>query len=387
MTVIDLLRSATRVDEGSGQGRLLRAAGAGAATAAAGLGACLLLLLLGMLAVPRAGAGVGDALGTGALSWLVLGGARLSLGAGTLAFTPLLGLALLLLLAWFGARRGLPEVPELRLQGAWLGGYAATGLVAVLLGLLAPLGPVWLSLPVPLLLLPALALGLVHGLPERVADELGRLPVSVARALRPGLEGVGAALAAGCLVAGTALVANLDRVTHIQSTLEAGFLGGLVLVVVQTLLAPNFGIWGLSFAAGPGFSTAQGASTTWSGAEADVLPMVPVLAAQPQPGALPWATHLLVLLPLLVGALVARRALRRVPRLATTPTKVRVVAAAVVIAALGTALLDGIGGGSLGGARLSDLGVPAVRLAWVLVLELGLGAAVVLVRDWWQLRR
>src|SRR5699024_4687629 len=125
-----------------------------------------------------------------------------------------------------------------------------------------------------------------------------------------------------------AVLVNLDRVGHIQSTLEAGFFGGLLLVLAQLLLLPNLGVWALSFAAGPGFSAADGASTTLSGAESEVLPMLPVLAAQPQPGGLPWVTHLLVVVPLLIGAFVARRALRRVPRLATTSTKAGVAAAA-----------------------------------------------------------
>ncbi|WP_245634369.1 cell division protein PerM [Janibacter corallicola] len=388
---MEMLRSATRVDEGEDRGRLWWAAGAGAATAASGLLVTVLLLVLGMLAVPRATAGAGDAVGTGALTWLVLGGGRVDLGAGHLAMTPLLGTALLLLLAWFGARRGLPDDPDARLRGLWLGGYTGVGVLAALLGLMAPAGPAWLFLPVPVLVLPALALALAHGvsdvLPERVARVTDRVPAAFGRALRPGLEGVGVSMAAGSLLVLLAVLVNLDRVGHIQSTLEAGFFGGLLLVLAQLLLLPNLGVWALSFAAGPGFSAADGASTTWSGAESEVLPMLPVLAAQPQPGGLPWVTHLLVVVPLLIGAFVARRALRRVPRLATTSTKAGVAAAAVAVTAVGVALLDGVAGGSLGNARLSDLGAPAVRLAVVLLLELGIGAAVVLTRDWWRLRR
>ena len=51
------------------------------------------------------------------------------------------------------------------------------------------------------------------------------------------------------------------------------------------------------------------------------------------------------------------------------------------------AVLDGLGGGSIGAVRLSDLGAPALPLMLVLLLELGLGALAVLARDWWVLRR
>ena len=127
--------------------------------------------------------------------------------------------------------------------------------------------------------------------------------------------------------------------------------------------------------------------TTWSSAEAGLLPMVPVLAAQPQPGPMPWVTHLLVLLPLVAGAWIGRETLSRVPRLAPTQSKLAAVLAAVVVAALGVALLDGLAGGSLGAMRLAHLGAPAVSLALVLALELAAGALVVLARDWWLLRR
>ena len=153
------------------------------------------------------------------------------------------------------------------------------------------------------------------------------------------------------------------------------------------MLLPNLGIRALSLAAGPGFSTAGGAMTTWSSAEAGLLPMVPVLAAQPQPGPMPWVTHLLVLLPLVAGAWIGRETLSRVPRLAPTQSKLAAVLAAVVVAALGVALLDGLAGGSLGAMRLAHLGAPAVSLALVLTLELAAGALVVLARDWWLLRR
>lgn len=387
VTVLELIRSATTVDDGTRRRPELLAVGAGALTAGLGLLVPLVLTLLGTLAVPRASAGVGDAIGSGALLWLVLGGARLDLGAGTLALTPLIGLLLLVLLARTGARRGLPEAPALEVRGAWLGGYAGVGVLAALLGLLTPVSPAVPSLLLPLVLVPVLGLLWAHGLPGRVAEVWERAPVALHRGLGPGLKGAVVTVVAGSLLVLVATVVHIGRVHHVQSELEAGFFGGLLLVLLQLALLPNVGIWAVSFAAGPGFSTSGGAMTTWSSAEAGVLPMVPALAAQPQPGELPWVTYLLVLVPVAIGVWLGLEALVRVPRLAATSTKLAVIAAAVATAALGVVVLDGVAGGSLGADRLGDLGAPALRLGVVLLLELGVGALAVLAREWWILRR
>lgn len=384
---MELIRTAAIGGDDTRGPRDLRAVAAGALTALVGWVLPVVLVVLGALAVPRASAGVGEAIGSGSLLWLVLGGARLHLGAGSLALTPLLGTALLLLVARTGARRGLPAGADLRLQGAWLGGYVAVAALAVLTGLLSPAAPVASSLVLPLLLLPATGLLWAHGLPERAEDAWLRVPWAMRRALAPAAKGgLLLVLLGGVLVLVSTLV-HLGRVWHIQAGLEAGFFGGLVLVLLQVCLVPNLGIWALSFAAGPGFSTADGAMTTWSGAEAGLLPMVPVLAAQPQPGGLPWVTHLLVLVPIGAGAWMARRSLARMPRLTATRTKLAVVSSTVVIAAVIVVLLDALAGGSLGAVRLGDLGAPAVPLLLTLTAELALGALVVLVRDWWVLRR
>ena len=384
---MELIRSAAIGEDATGGRRDLRAVAAGALTALAGWILPVVLVVLGALAVPRASAGVGEAIGSGSLLWLVLGGARLHLGAGGLALTPLLGTALLLLVARTGARRALPADADLRLQGAWLGGYAAVAALAALVGLLSPAAPALPSLVLPVLLLPAVGLLWARGLPERAGDAWLRVPWAIRRALVPGAKGGLLLVLLGAALVAVATLVHLGRVGHIQSGLGAGLFGGLVLVLLQVCLVPNLGIWALSFAAGPGFSTSGGAMTTWSGAEAGLLPMVPVLAAQPQPGALPWVAHLLVLLPIGAGAWMARRSLTCVPRLAATRTKVTVVASTVVIAALVVVVLDALAGGSLGAVRLGDLGAPALPLLFALTSELALGALLVLARDWWVLRR
>jgi hypothetical protein len=94
-----------------------------------------------------------------------------------------------------------------------------------------------------------------------------------------------------------------------------------------------------------------------------------------------------VLLPVAVGAFVGWRSLRAVARLSRERTKLTVVGTSVAVAAGAIGLLDAFGGGALGVARLSDIGAPAGAMTLALLVELGVGAALVLVWDRWKLRR
>ena len=88
-----------------------------------------------------------------------------------------------------------------------------------------------------------------------------------------------------------------------------------------------------------------------------------------------------------VGAYVARRALGQVARLSRVRTKLAVALAACTVTALTLTALDLVAGGSLGQFRLAAVGAPAGRLFLALLVELGVGALVVVLRDAWRLRR
>ncbi len=395
MSVMEMIRSVTSPTGDDGEGRWsalrgrpeTRAAALGALPAFVGLLVVLVLTLLGALAVPHAEAGVGEALGAGSALWLALGGAHLTLGAATITLTPLLGLAFLVWLARVAARRSLGGDEPPRVVAAWVGGYALVGLLALAISQAGPITPSVLSSLLPLVVVPVVGLLLAHGLPPQADPFLDRVPVTLRRAWRPGLHGAVLALALGALLVVVAVALGASRVWHVQSGLGAGWWGGVVVVLTQLAFLPNLGAWTLSFAAGPGFSLTAGAQTTWSQAEAGVLPMIPVLAAHPQSGPLPWVTHLLVLLPVGLGAWVGHRALQEVPRLSRTSTKLAVVLTSVGVTALVVGLVDVLGGGSLGAGRLADVGAPAPMLVLFLALEMGLGAFVVTAREWWLLRR
>ena len=345
--------------------------------------------------------------GTGAALWLLVSGAHVGIGEVTISLVPLLGLALLVAVAWLGAREAMVDVstdgehwrgtlprPLAGALGAWWAGYAAAVALAVGLTTGGPFRVAPTSLVVPLLLVPLLALALAlrpvaRDDPEVLGPRLGLpwLPDTVRRGLRPGLAGAGLLLAIGAVVVVALVAVRWGQVSTISAGVAAGGLGGAVLALAQVASLPNLALWAVSFLAGPGFRVVEGGSVTWSGSDGGLLPMVPVLAALPQPGPFPWFTALSALVVVGVGALVARRALREVARLSRLRTKLGVAFVACTVTALVLAGLDLLAGGSVGQFRLASVGVPTGRFFLALLVETSLGALVVVLRDAWRLRR
>lgn len=411
MTVMELLRAGTSsTGDGPGSAVHRKALVAGALAALGSAMVYVLPALLVWVAASESTVSWTGSLGVGAGLWLLAGGAHLTVGATHVTVVPLLGFAVSVGVgAWAAARaareaadartirisRDLLHRPLAAALLAWAGGYAAGALLWVLVAFLAGPHPVAWTLVLPVFVVPVLAavlaLGrLVRGRPELAGPALrrpARLPDPVRRALRPGLEGVGLLLALGTVTCVALLVVRFGEVRHLQAELAPGVVGGVALTLAQLAVLPNLALWAVSFGAGTGFTAVEGASATWTGSRTSLMPMVPAFGALPQPGAFPGWLPLVVLLPVAVGAFVGWRSLRSVARLSTVRTKLTVVGTAVVVAAGGTGVLDVLGGGSLGTARLSDIGAPAGAMTLALLVELGLGAGLVLAWDRWKLRR
>ncbi len=410
MTVIDRLRAAvpgTDLPDDDGPG-WRRGAAVGALT---GLVSVALVVGPTLLAWSEAGpvsGRPGDALAVGAGLWLLAAGGHVGDGAATIALTPLLGLGLLLLLARLGAREAMVRVSlegpawwgllPRRLAatvGAWWAGYASVVVLTASIAGTGPFRPLWPTVALPAVVLPLLAAGLA--LAPVLADDpdvlgprsgLFRLPDTVRRGLRPGLSGLGLLLAVGSAVVLVAVGLSWDGVRAVQAGLDAGSTGSVLAVGAQVGMLPNLALWVLSFLAGPGFQAVEGATVTWSGAGGGLLPMVPVLAALPEPGGFPLVVPVLAVLVLVaVGAFVGARAVRSVARLSRLRTKLAVATAACAVTAVGAGLLDAVGGGSVGQFRLSSVGAPALALTLALFGWLLLGAVLAVLRDAWRLRR
>ncbi len=364
-------------------------------------------VVLAWLVDPLSVGTVWEAVGVGAALWVLLSGGHLLDGTVLLSLVPLLGLAAMVLLARVGAREAMVDVstdgeywgglvprPLAGALGAWWGGYLLALAGAIGLTTAGPLGVDPGSVLVPALVLPLAAVSLalrpvVRDDPDVLGPRLDllRLPDDVRRGLRPGLTGAAVLLAVGALLVALTVALGWSRVTTISAELGAPGLGTVLLGAAQVLSLPNLALWAVSFLAGPGFEVVEGAAVTWSGSEAGLLPMVPVLAALPQPGPFPWVTAGGVLVVVAVGALVARRALAEVARLSRLRTKLTVATVGCATTAVVLGALDVLAGGSAGQFRLSDVGVPTAAFVVSVFGAMMAGALVVVLRDAWRLRR
>jgi len=414
MTVMEMLRGARPSDDADGEGSpaapwlpdSARDVLIGFLTGLVSLLVVLVPTVLGWMLDPRPGASLAEPVGAAASLWLLVQGAHLGSGAIVVAFVPLVLGALAVWGASRGAGRALDTadvedefvadlVPRsvALVAGRWWLGYAVAVALASALTLAGSLPLRWLSLVVPLVVVPLLALALAGRRLARDAEILGArfdvfvAPESARRAWGPAVRGLGLLLGLALLLVVVAIVLRWGSVSSLQGEADAGFLGGVLLVGVQFAALPNLALWVVSLLAGPGFSVVDGAHTSLAGSTSGLMPLVPVFGAMPEPGAYPWPLRLLVIVPVLIGAYVGRRSLAGVARLSSLRTKASVALIACAMVAVAVGILDGLGGGSLGAYRLSDMGASALWLTLVLVLELAVGALAVVAWDAWRLRR
>jgi len=412
MTVMDALRSARPEsgdpEPGGAPGRhLLPAVATGVVTALVSAALVLVPTLLAWHADARSSVPGGSALDLGSSLWFLAMGARLHVATTTLALVPLALWALLGAWTAYGAfrvlrhrgpdgergRAPLPRSATVALA-AWWTGYAAVVAVGLLLARSGPAAPVGWSLVHPFVVLPGIASAVAVAAQRRHEEDLvdptlarALLPEPVRRGFRPALRGVGTLVGLGSLVVVAAVLWHLGDVRHVQAALDAGGLGGLVLVTAQLSALPNLGLWAVSFLAGPGFQVVDGARTSLGGSQSGLMPIVPAFAALPAPGDFPIVLFVLVLVPVVVGVVIGRRSLAAVARLSGLRTKVSVAVTAALLTAVMVGALDGFAGGRLGTYKLAHVGAPAVPLMAALAVELTLGALAAVARDAWRLRR
>lgn len=414
MTVMEMLRGARPSDDADGEASSptswlpdsARDVLIGLVTGLLSLFVVLVPTMLGWMLDPRPGASLAEPLGAAASLWLLVQGAHLGSGATIVAFVPLVLGALAVWAASRGASRAL-DTADLEdefvadlfprsvvlVAGRWWIGYAVAVGLASALTLAGSLPPRWLSLVVPVVAVPLLALAISMRRLARVGDILGPrfdalvAPEAARRAWGPALRGLGLLLGLALIAVIAAVVLNWGSVTSLQGEAGAGFLGGLLLVGVQVAALPNLALWVVSFLAGPGFSVVDGAHTSVAGSSSGLMPLVPVFGAMPEPGSYPLVARLLVLVPVLVGGYIGRRSLTGVARLSSLRTKASVALVACAMVAVAVGILDGLGGGSLGAYRLSDIGASALWMSLALGFELVVGALAVVAWDAWRLRR
>ena len=412
MSPLDLLRRALPSHDPTGTAAPARPARAGAAaevglTGAAVRGAATgaltlapVLLLASLLWLTTADSRLSwtDSVLAGTSFWLLGHGVPMVLSTGVVGIVPLGALALVLLVGvwsagratWAAAEHGYR--PAARVAAAWAGGYAAILALAGVLALTGAAQPHVLRWIAAVLLFPAVtaAVGMVRSLDHDDVDELlerCHVPAALRRGWRPALHTTAVLIGAGTLVVLVAVAWSIGDIVALQRELRPGLTGGVVLGLLQVLALPNLGLWVASFVAGPGFSVVDGAAVTWEGSSTALVPMIPVLAAHPDPMTLPSLTPLVAVLLVALGAWLGWQSLAATARLASLRAKsLTVVSAAGSTGAL-VAVLDWVGGGSLGMDRLAGVGAPSGLLGLALTGWLLLGAGLVLLWDWRGLER
>lgn len=294
--------------------------------------------------------------------WLTAHHAPVQTATATVTLLPvlLLGLVVLLLVRagrWAARITLTSTVPDVVLLV--VAGTATYACLAVLVAEVADIGgaqvpplsgALWAALVAAL----GLGVGVVResGVAEGILD---RLP-DQARASWPVARTAALVLASAvALLAVLALALHWSTVTSMSHQLAPSAGDTVGLVVVQLVYLPNLLVWVLGYLVGPGFSVGGGASVDPFSATGALLPGVPVLGAIPLDA--PAAAPFLLLVPVLAGV-VGTVVLRRRGDLDLRDEAIAVVGAAALLGLAATVLCL-LSGGSLGDARLADLGPSA----------------------------
>ncbi|MCG5220708.1 cell division protein PerM [Streptosporangium soli] len=194
-------------------------------------------------------------------------------------------------------------------------------------------------------------------------------------------------LGAGLVLVLGAIVVNFDQVRELSNSLAPGFVGGLLLLLVQGLYLLNGVVWGMSYIAGPGFAIGTGTLVAPTGVQLGNVPSLPVLGALPDAGpASPWVMGVLAV-PFLAGA-VAGLVVARVsasPSYEAAPLWGFICGLSTGVVA---GLLAALSGGPLGDARLSTVGPSPWEVVLSVALEVGVAAGIAAgISNWWLVFR
>lgn len=218
------------------------------------------------------------------------------------------------------------------------------------------------------------------GLVDFVSDQL---PDDVQDGIDAGARGIAMSLfgvvGVGALVLAVLFVVRGGEVVALTQAAHADLLGVVMLALGALLYLPNLVLWFAAFAAGPGFAVGTGTAVSPAGTNLGVLPGIPVLGVVPESTST-W-TLLLALVVVGLGAFagwVARSALSHGGP--DEPLRPRLVALGTMTvgSALGAAVLGWAAQGALGPGRLVEVGPAPWLFALAVGLEVGIGAAILL---------
>ncbi|NBE92786.1 hypothetical protein FE391_15905 [Nonomuraea sp. KC401] len=379
---------------------------AAAATLGVGLAALTTLTLVGWIAAPRGtlGAGLPGVFRTAAQLWLAAHHAGFAIPGGRVGLLPL-GLMLLPAVLLYRAARWMARDADLRLRlparlpknspkaqasarrraqlvlvvQAGVSLAAPYALLAGLIALVARneitqpfLGETLLSHFVLAFLAGSLATARMIG-PWRVMLRL--LPERV-RALTVGTAVATAVLlVAGLALLLVAIVLNFGQIKELSSVLSPGFVGGVLLVLLQLLYALNAVVWALSYVAGPGFAIGADTLVAPTGVQLGTVPSLPLLGALPDSGTVPAWMMVVVALPFAAGAVAGVMVARISPSPSYEAAPLWGFLSGVSTGVV-AGVLAALSGGPIGGGRLATVGPSPWEVALSVALEVGVAAGI-----------
>ncbi|MDS1270313.1 DUF6350 family protein [Lipingzhangella sp. LS1_29] len=369
---------------------LYTAGGIAAATSAAiGLAVLTTLTLIGWVAAPHASFGVEipDVFRLVVQAWLVGHLAGFAIPGGDVAMLPL-GLVVLPGLVLYRSGRWLARSCELpRVRHVFQAALAIAGPYAAIAGTLALTAHTELVQPsMPQALAAGFAVAYVAGglgvLRQLLIDKdiarrrLLRLMPRRPRSLLLGsVNAAGLLLAAGLTLFLAGLVANAGEAAAVTSQLRPGIVGGILLLILQLLYLPNAVIFGMSYAAGPGFAVGAETIVAPTGVSYGQLPQLPMLAALPEEGPAPLVSLIALAAPFLAGAVGGWRTLRTAPTPVSEAAPLWGLACGAVTGVVCAALAL-LAGGPLGAQRLAVVGPSAWQVGAAVAIQVGVVAAI-----------
>ncbi|MFF4411497.1 DUF6350 family protein [Streptosporangium sp. NPDC001559] len=213
------------------------------------------------------------------------------------------------------------------------------------------------------------------------------LPERLRAALISSAAALGIMLVAGTVLVTGALVANFSQVRALSEILAPGFVGGLLLLLIQVLYLPNAIVWGMAYTAGPGFAVGAGTLVAPTGVQLGVVPSLPILGALPEAGPTPAWVMVVVALPFAAGAVAGVLSVRIAPSPTYEGAPLWGFACGLFTGAVAGAL-SALSGGPLGGTRLTVVGPAAWEVMLSVTLEVGVAAGISAgLANWWLIFR
>jgi hypothetical protein len=169
---------------------------------------------------------------------------------------------------------------------------------------------------------------------------------------------------------------HISTFKNISIVLQPGILGSILLFALNLFYLPNLAIATLSFFTGTGFAVGAGTLVSPLTHNLGAIPTLPILAVIPTSSS-KWALVAIVIV-IAVGVLLAAWALG---------SSSRALIQALILIAVSISVIGYLASGSLMTSNMSAVGVSIWKLTLSLVLEIGLGVALMVLVPQIKLRR